>query len=213
MTELGNMGQIFSSGSLDKANFSADPLIQFQLWFDQAQQHSKTTANVMTLATADEQAKPSARIVLLKQYDNQGFVFYTNYQSHKANHLEANPQAACVFWWPECERQVRIEGKVSKLTATENQKYFQSRPRASQIAATASPQSHEIHSRQALFERYQAVEKDASQEALLACPAYWGGFRIQPDRIEFWQGGADRLHDRLVYSLKEASWCLSRLAP
>ena len=166
----------------------------------------------MTLATASSDGRPSARIVLLKQVDDAGFVFYTNYRSAKARDLEDNPHAALVFYWSQFDRQVRIEGAVARTSREESQAYFKTRPRESQIGAWASPQSDVIPNREALDER--VVELDQRYcDREIDCPEHWGGYRLNPDRIEFWKGRLGRLHDRIVYERDGEGWKISRLAP
>jgi pyridoxamine 5'-phosphate oxidase len=169
------------------------------------------TPNAMTLATVGAGGAPSARIVLLKGIDHNGFVFYTNYMSRKGRELAANPRAALVFHWTELEREVRIDGSVEKVTAAESDEYFASRPLPSRHAAIASPQSEVVASRAELEARFAAAEADHGDAA--PRPAHWGGYRLQPVTVEFWQGRPSRLHDRLLYTLQGGRWTLSRLAP
>lgn len=198
---------------LDKQRADSDPISQFQKWFDDAIADGLKLPEAMTLATADSTGKPSARIVLLKQVDQRGFVFYTNYLSKKAGELEANPNAALLFYWPQHDRQVRVEGTVTRVSAAESDDYFQTRPRDSQIGALASPQSETIAGRRVLEDRTRELE-DAYRDQTVPRPAHWGGYLLQPDRIEFWKARASRLHDRLVYELQsDGSWRISRLAP
>jgi pyridoxamine 5'-phosphate oxidase len=203
------------SGELNEANVSADPVNQFQLWFAEALACGMPMADAMTLCTASEAGKPSARMVLLKGVDETGFVFYTNYRSRKARELEANPFAALVFYWEPLERQIRVEGTVSRVSAAESDNYFQTRPRESQLGAIASPQSEVIDSRSLLEERYRELQEQFGDEAeLIKRPDHWGGYRVTPTRIEFWKGRPGRLHDRLLYELQpDGSWIISRLAP
>jgi pyridoxamine 5'-phosphate oxidase len=168
--------------------------------------------NRMTFATADSDGKPSARIVLLKGFDENGFVFYTNYESRKANDLVENPQAAAVFFWAELERQVRIEGIVSKIDTETSEEYFHSRPIGSQIGAIASPQSSVITDRSILEEKVSMLTAQYEGK-VIPKPDNWGGYLIEPKRIEFWQGRSSRLHDRIIYDFIEGSWKISRLAP
>lgn len=203
------------SGALDERDVAAHPIRQFQLWFDEVLASGMPMAEAMTLCTADKDGKPSARMVLLKGVDESGFVFYTNYRSRKARELDANPFAALVFYWEPLERQVRVEGSVSRISAAESDKYFQSRPRESQLGAIASPQSEVIESRRVLEDRYRQLEGQFSNEAeLIKRPDHWGGYRLAPTRIEFWKGRPGRLHDRLLYELQpDGNWSISRLAP
>jgi pyridoxamine 5'-phosphate oxidase len=167
----------------------------------------------MTLATATSDGRPSARIVLLKQVDKDGFVFYTNYRSAKARELEANPQAALVFYWSELDRQVRVSGRVELVSAAESDAYFKTRPRESQLGAIVSPQSEVIASREVLEARLTKLEKEF-QDREIERPAYWGGYRLKPERIEFWENRPGRLHDRIVYEAgTDGTWSIKRLAP
>ena len=196
-----------------EADADLNPFKQFQKWFDQALKAQLPEPNAMTLATANLDSKPSARIVLLKEFDEQGFVFYTNYQSHKGQTLAQNPWAALVFWWAELERQVRIEGRVEQVSAAESDAYFQSRPLGSRLGAWASEQSRVIASREVLEGRLQELQNHY-QNQTIPRPAHWGGYRVIPTAIEFWQGRANRLHDRLYYHLKsEGHWVIERLSP
>jgi pyridoxamine 5'-phosphate oxidase len=171
--------------------------------------------NAMTLATATASGRPSARIVLLKSFDHQGFVFFTNYESRKANHLAENPNAALLFCWLELERQIRIEGRVEKVDEAESLEYFQSRPKESQIGAWASPQSRVIPNRSFIEEKVQAIQNQYFTDDLLPLPPFWGGYRVIPDRFEFWQGRESRLHDRIVYQQApgKQEWQIVRLGP
>jgi pyridoxamine 5'-phosphate oxidase len=198
---------------LDERTADPDPLKQFQRWFDEARAKVSPLPEAMTLATATTDGKPSARLVLLKQVDDRGFVFYTNYRSSKARELDTNPFAALVFYWPQLERQVRVEGKVSRTTGAESDEYFQTRPRDSQIGALASPQSAVISSRDVLEQRFAELEENY-RDRELERPAHWGGYRLKPERIEFWKGRPGRLHDRLLYERQaNGAWIIKRLAP
>ena len=201
------------SAELDERNVHANPIRQFQVWFDEAVSRRLPMAEAMTLCTASEDGKPTARMVLLKGLDEAGFVFYTNYRSRKARELDTNPFAAMVFYWEPFERQVRVEGKVARISADESDKYFQTRPRESQLGAIASPQSDVIESRELLEERFRELEVEY-RDRTIDRPDHWGGYRLVPDRIEFWKGRPGRLHDRLLYELQaDGSWRRSRLAP
>ena len=198
---------------LHETEIERDPIRQFQLWFDEAIAAKLPMPDAMSLATVTPDGRPTARMVLLKQVDADGFVFFTNYNSNKAKQLEINPYAALVFYWSQFERQVRVEGKVSKTAAEESAAYFATRPRESQIGAWASPQSEVISGREVLEERaHELAEQYCDRD--IDCPAHWGGFRLVPDRIEFWKGRVGRLHDRILYELQpDESWTIKRLAP
>lgn len=199
----------YRRASLDEADAAADPLTQFQRWFDDAVRAELPTTNAMTLATVAADGTPGARIVLLKGADQNGFVFYTNYQSRKGRELAVNPRAALVFHWIELEREVRIEGTVEKTNAAESDAYFSSRPLGSRHAAIASPQSTVVANRAALETRFAEIEKNPEPVR----PAHWGGYRLTPAAVEFWQGRPNRLHDRLLYTRAGKRWNISRLAP
>ncbi len=201
----------YMRASLDEVDAAADPLAQFQRWFDEAVRAELPTPNAMTLATVATDGAPGARIVLLKGADPHGFVFYTNYLSRKGRELAANPRAVLVFHWIELEREVRIEGAVEKTSAAESDDYFSSRPLGSRHAAIASPQSTVVANRAALESRFAEVEK--TQGDAPARPTHWGGYRLKPIAVEFWQGRRNRLHDRLLYTRTGERWNVSRLAP
>ena len=199
--------------TLDETGVAADPIQQFGIWWQEALQSEIVEVNAMTLATANEQGVPSARIVLLKGYDERGFVFFSNYESKKAGDLQVNPMASLVFFWKELERQVRISGRVEKVTELESDQYFQSRPEGSRIGAWASPQSTVISSRQVIEEKVEALQA-AFEGKEIPRPLHWGGYRVVPTRIEFWQGRSSRLHDRIQYTLQpDGNWIIERLAP
>ena len=203
------------SADLDERNVAANPIRQFQRWFDEALDRRLPMADAMALCTATNDGKPSARMVLLKGLAESGFVFYTNYRSRKARELDSNPFAALVFYWEPLERQVRVEGKVSRISAAESDEYFQTRPRESQLGAIASPQSEIIESRDVLEKRFRELEKEYQDESQpVVRPDHWGGYRLKPERIEFWKGRPGRLHDRLLYELQaDGKWRITRLAP
>jgi pyridoxamine 5'-phosphate oxidase len=203
----------YNSDSIDEKTADRDPLHLFQRWLDEAIAAGIHLPEAMTLATSTPEGKPSARLVLLKGADERGFVFYTNYNSMKARELDVNPQAALVFYWPQLERQVRVEGKVERTSTDESDAYFKTRPRESQIGALASPQSEVIPSRDMLQQRARELE-ELYRDREVERPAHWGGYRLQPERIEFWKGRPGRLHDRILYERqKDGSWHRFRLAP
>ena len=197
---------------LDEKTIDRDPIKQFQIWFNDAVAAKLPLPEAMTLATATPDGKPSARMVLLKQVDHDGFVFFTNYRSAKAEQLDANPFAALVFYWSQLDRQVRVEGSVVKTSAQESQDYFRTRPRESQIGAWASAQSQAITSREVLEQHAQELEAMYSDREV-DCPEHWGGYRLKPERIEFWKSRVGRLHDRILYQRAGAAWTITRLAP
>lgn len=210
---IADLRQNYTLAGLSEANADRDPFQQFQVWLAEAVAAQLPEPNAMTLATIAPDGKPSARMVLLKDFDERGFTFYTNYDSAKGQQLIQTPWAALVFWWAQLERQVRIEGRVEKVSAQESDEYFASRPETSQLGAWVSNQSQVIASREVLEKRFaQLKEKYAGQA--IPRPPHWGGFRVIPDSIEFWQGRPSRLHDRLRYRLlKDGSWLRERLAP
>jgi pyridoxamine 5'-phosphate oxidase len=213
MNDIADLREEYTRGGLSEEEASDDPITQFERWFEAAREADPEHANAMTLATASpEDGQPSARIVLLKDYDERGFVFYTNYRSRKARELTANTQAALVFWWAELERQVRVEGAVERIADAESDAYFARRPRESQIGAWASPQSKSIGTR-AELERKRAAIRTKYEGRDVPRPPHWGGFRVRPEAVEFWQGRSGRLHDRLRYHRFEGAWHLNRLAP
>jgi pyridoxamine 5'-phosphate oxidase len=198
---------------LDENEIDRDPIRQFQLWLDDAIAANISLPEAMTLATATPDGKPSARMVLLKHVNDDGFVFFTNYRSAKARQLDVNPYAAMVFYWNLLERQVRVEGSVVRTSAEESREYFQTRPRESQIGAWASEQSSVISGRDVLEQRAQELESLYCDREV-DCPEYWGGYRLRPERIEFWKGRLGRLHDRILYERAGGGlWTISRLAP
>jgi len=202
----------YKSAGLDKADVHHDPVVQFRAWFQNAIDAGLHEPNAMILATATGDGKPSARTVLLKGYDERGFVFYTNYEGRKAGELETNPRCALLFYWGELERQVRIEGTGSRISEQESDEYFTSRPRGSRLGAWASQQSWPVEDRSVLEERVLALETEYEGREIPR-PPFWGGYRIEPEAIEFWQGRESRLHDRLVYRREDGAWRIERLQP
>ena len=202
----------YSLLSLDESNIAADPFQQFTRWWNEAVNSEIDEVNAMMLSTSTKDGKPSARIVLLKDFDESGFVFFTNYDSNKGKELAENPFAALTFFWKEIERQVRIEGTVEKVDASESDTYFFSRPEGSRIGAWASPQSNVIENR-AVLEKNVARYTNEFQNSIPR-PPHWGGYRVMPLKIEFWQGRSNRLHDRILYTKTvKGSWKADRLAP
>ncbi len=211
--ELQNLRQDYSAASLSEKDSSADPIQQFDTWFNQAVEAKVLEPNAMTLSTATADGRPSARIVLLKGYDKEGFSFYTNYLSRKGKEIAKNPLGAITFFWGELERQVRIEGTIEKLSKEQSEAYFHSRPKGSQIGAVVSPQSQEIGSRGELDGRMVKMENEYKDKEIPK-PAHWGGYVLKPRVIEFWQGRPSRLHDRIVYKkVDNKNWKKVRLAP
>jgi len=212
MTSIAELRREYASRALTEADALDDPIQQFAVWFGEALKSELLDTNAMTLATASRDGEPAARIVLLKGFDETGFVFFTNYESAKAADLERNPRACLLLFWAVLERQVRVTGRVSKTSTQESEKYFQSRPFESQIGAWASAQSRTLSDRASLEARYaELAAKYAGGPVPL--PPFWGGYRVAPETIEFWQGRKSRLHDRLLYTQHADTWVRSRLAP
>jgi pyridoxamine 5'-phosphate oxidase len=206
------MRREYTRESLAEADVDADPVVQFGRWLEQATHAGLLEPTAMTLATATPDGRPSARMVLLRGFDQRGFCFYTNYESRKGAELAANPRAALVFWWGELERQVRIEGRVEPTSRSESETYFHSRPAGSQLSAAVSPQSRVIDGRASLERRVTELAA-ARPDGQIPLPDFWGGFRLVPEVVEFWQGRPDRLHDRLRYRRADDGWKIERLAP
>jgi len=210
--DIADIRKDYKLRSLLESDVEPDPIKQFQLWWNEAIKSNIEEPNAMTLATCGKNGKPSARIVLLKGLNPEGFIFFTNYESRKGNDLKENPNASLVFFWKELERQVRIEGSVKKLSKKESDEYFVLRPELSRIGAWSSPQSQVIKSRESLeemFEKYTHLFTDGT----ILRPPHWGGYIVKPILVEFWQGRTNRLHDRLQYTLSNDEWKIERLAP
>lgn len=211
-SSIADLRKDYMQGSLNESDALPSPFDFFRKWFDQALSSDLPEPNAMTLATVGPDGRPSARVVLIKGLDERGFTFFTNYESRKAEHMAANPNAALLFHWTELERQVRIEGRVEKVTDAESDAYYLSRPAGSRIGAWASPQSRVVGSRDAL-EALVNTAKVEHQGDPAQRPPFWGGYRLVPDYFEFWQGRPSRLHDRLAYHLRSGQWEIHRLAP
>jgi len=209
--ELADLRRDFSSAGLSESDVSPDPFEQFKNWMDAALASDILDANAMTLSTVGEDNRPSARVVLLKHFSDDGFSFYTNYESKKGRDLENNPFTVLHFFWPQLDRQIAVYGKVEKTSREDSEKYFTSRPVESRLSAWASNQSRPVASREELEKRVEALREKYGDDVPL--PPFWGGFRLTPDKFEFWQGRQNRLHDRIVYSLESGLWNISRLAP
>lgn len=215
MKDIEDLRKAYHKGTLDTSDLTPDPLDLFRRWWHEAIDSGIEEANAMTLATVNAQGHPSARIVLLKGLHPDGFEFFTNYNSRKADDLEHNPYVALLFFWKELERQVRIEGTAEKVSAARSEAYFQSRPRGSQVGAWSSPQSAVIPDRHVIENEVTSVEKRFEGLDPLPWPAHWGGFLVRPSAYEFWQGRPDRLHDRFRYTRtpENSKWVTDRLAP
>ncbi|MVN91014.1 pyridoxamine 5'-phosphate oxidase [Mucilaginibacter aquatilis] len=212
-TDIQNLRQDYKASSLHEADTHANPVKQFETWFNEAVKAEIHEPNAMTLATSTHDGRPSARVVLLKGFDEKGFIFYTNYLSRKGKEIAKNPHAALVFFWGDLERQVRIEGTIEKLSKEQSEAYFHSRPVGSQIGAVASPQSQEIADRDVLEKKWQQLETEYEGKEIPK-PAYWGGYVLKPQLVEFWQGRSSRLHDRILYKKADKNnWKKVRLAP
>ena len=213
MHSLSDLRKEYSKETLEVSSVDKDPIHQFEKWFDEALRTEVLEPNAMTLSTVTESGRPSARVVLLKGIEQGKFLFFTNHRSRKGMELENNPACALTFFWPELERQIRIDGITSRVDSTYAEKYFQSRPRGSQIGAWASPQSSVISDRSLIEERMKEMELKFKNSELIPKPHQWGGYAVEPHEIEFWQGRPNRLHDRIVYYKSDEGWIIRRLAP
>ena len=203
----------YTQHSLNETDVVSNPLQQFERWFDQALKAQVMEANAFNLTTIDSDGKPHSRMVLLKGLTDKGFEFFTNYNSHKAQQIQANPWVSMTFFWPELERQVRVEGRASKISKERAQEYFFSRPHQSQLGAWASNQSEILSSRTLLEDRLEDLNNEYPEGTKVPFPTHWGGFEIEPNMIEFWQGRASRLHDRIRYTQEGPTWSMARLSP
>ena len=211
--DLQNLREDYTGVSLSESNTKADPIKQFEIWFNEAQEANVPELNAMTLSTATYDGRPSARIVLLKGFYEAGFIFYTNYLSRKGKEITKNPIGALTFFWPGMDRQIRIEGTLEKVSREQSEKYFHSRPKNSQIGALASPQSQEIADRESLEKKWNELATEY-QDKEVPKPSFWGGYILKPRLIEFWQGQPSRLHDRILYKkIDNKNWKKVRLAP
>ena len=210
--DVADLRKEYTRAGLDGTDVAPDPTEQFRRWFDEALGAGLHEPNAMTVATATPEGRPSARVVLLKGFDGRGFVFYTNYEGRKGRELERNPRAALLFYWGELERQVRIEGTVSRVSEEESDAYYASRPRGSRLGAIASEQSRVVEGREVLEARIADLEAEYEGREVPR-PAFWGGYRVEPEAMEFWQGRENRLHDRILYRRDGGGWKIERLQP
>jgi pyridoxamine 5'-phosphate oxidase len=212
MVTLEKMHKQYEMAELRREDLLESPSEMFRSWFEKIEDSENIEANAATLATSSKKGKPSSRTVLVKEYDGRGFVFYTNYKSKKGRQIEINPYGSLTFFWPEFERQIRIRGKMRKVSRKQSEKYFHSRPRLSQISVLASHQSETLENREQLVKKVEKLEKIYEGKEI-PLPDYWGGYRLEHRKVEFWQGRRDRLHDRFVYSKNGTIWKIERLAP
>ena len=213
MQSISELRKEYLKATLDVGSVNHDPLKQFEKWFNEARRAELSEPNAMSLATVNENGRPTCRIVLLKGIEFGKFVFFTNYQSQKGTALSANPACALTFYWPELERQVRIEGTATPIDPSRSDKYFQTRPRGAQLGTWASPQSSIIENREILDERMDQIRQRYPDNETIPRPNQWGGYDVEPLLVEFWQGRVDRLHDRIQYVLVDNAWQIFRLAP
>ncbi|MBB2950433.1 pyridoxamine 5'-phosphate oxidase [Sphingobacterium sp. JUb56] len=211
--DIAAIRQDYALGNLCESEVSNDPLVQFERWFNEAVHSEVLEPNAMVLSTVGEFSLPSSRIVLLKDLKENGFSFFTNFNSRKGTEMDANPHVAVLFFWPELQRQVRIEGLIEKLPVEDSDEYFQSRPKGSRIGAIASPQSDTIPNRNFLEERVAGLTEEFKDQEQVPRPEFWGGYLIKPLYMEFWQGRSSRLHDRIAFQKVSDSWKITRLAP
>ena len=212
MVSLEEMRKQYDIAGLDRNDLRESPTEMFRNWFEKIQEYDTLEPNAMTLATASTSGKPTSRVVLLKEYDEKGFIFYTNYESTKGIQIESNPYGSLTFNWHPLERQIRIRGKIRKISPDKSKKYFSSRPRLSQISVLASKQSSTVESRAELEDLFKKYERKYEGKEI-PMPDYWGGYRLEHNEVEFWQGRRDRMHDRFVYTQHGTTWQIERLAP
>jgi len=212
MVNLNDMRKQYNVAELNRSDLLESPTDMFRDWFEKVENLDNIEVNAMTLATSSKKGKPSSRIVLLKGYDEKGFVFYTNYNSKKGKEIEQNPYGSLTFHWNQLERQIRIRGKIRKISRAQSEKYFNSRPRLSQVSVLASKQSDVLRNRTELEERFIEIETKYEGKEI-PCPDYWGGYCLEHRKVEFWQGRRDRMHDRFVYTKHGTTWQTDRLSP